>query len=241
MAIALPGPSPAPPDHADLPDAAAPAVDAPVDPALLALDHDETPVASTSTDPLAKAPAELRDFLTSLLSQPVAAITAPVGRSRRSAAVLADRRIAAGDGADDDADFEMDVNKRPASEGGGDDDDRASDGYAPSRAASPVLQLGTPEPEDQTRKSPRRVSAGPGGTFTCTDHPPCAKTFYRQEHLARHVRGHTRDKPFVCHCGRKFSRLDNMRQRASSIDRFPLTAQTPTRSTPTTRRRTRRP
>ncbi|KAJ5246207.1 hypothetical protein N7468_001190 [Penicillium chermesinum] len=39
----------------------------------------------------------------------------------------------------------------------------------------------------------------------------CNNTFRRPEHLKRHVRSHTKEKPFRCnHCGRYFSRTDTL-------------------------------
>ncbi|KAF3490969.1 zinc finger protein [Arthroderma uncinatum] len=66
-------------------------------------------------------------------------------------------------------------------------------------------------------------SAGPpskkkkGQRFYCTDFPPCNLNFTRSEHLARHIRKHTGERPFQCHCSRRFSRLDNLRQHAQTV------------------------
>ncbi|KAI9022725.1 hypothetical protein CLU79DRAFT_750409 [Phycomyces nitens] len=57
-------------------------------------------------------------------------------------------------------------------------------------------------------------SAGPK-LFQCSGYGSCSMTFSRSEHLARHTRKHTGEKPFKCvvpECTRKFSRFDNMMQ-----------------------------
>lgn len=72
-----------------------------------------------------------------------------------------------------------------------------------------------------------------GLRFFCTDYPPCNLSFTRSEHLARHIRyvatwvrkteiidrsrKHTGERPFQCHCARRFSRLDNLRQHAQTV------------------------
>ena len=56
-----------------------------------------------------------------------------------------------------------------------------------------------------------------GQRFFCTEYPPCNLSFTRSEHLARHIRKHTGERPFQCHCNRRFSRLDNLRQHAQTV------------------------
>jgi transcription factor STE12 len=56
------------------------------------------------------------------------------------------------------------------------------------------------------------ASNTPGKGFTC---PliPCARVFKRLEHLKRHVRTHTQERPFGCdRCPKRFSRSDNLTQ-----------------------------
>lgn len=51
--------------------------------------------------------------------------------------------------------------------------------------------------------------------FQCTGYGDCNMVFTRSEHLARHSRKHTGEKPFVCVvplCTKAFSRFDNMMQ-----------------------------
>ncbi|WVF65875.1 hypothetical protein IAT40_000612 [Kwoniella sp. CBS 6097] len=61
------------------------------------------------------------------------------------------------------------------------------------------------------------VGVSGGKMFRCRGYGECDKVFTRSEHLARHVRKHTGERPFPCHCGKAFSRLDNLRQHAATV------------------------
>ncbi|KAI9285622.1 hypothetical protein BC943DRAFT_323750 [Umbelopsis sp. AD052] len=74
-----------------------------------------------------------------------------------------------------------------------------------------------PYTEPKTNKKGRRRSSTRTGPklFKCTGYGDCNMVFTRSEHLARHERKHTGEKPFTCvvpGCDRTFSRFDNMMQ-----------------------------
>ncbi|BGP22554.1 zinc finger, C2H2-type domain containing protein [Rhodotorula toruloides] len=94
----------------------------------------------------------------------------------------------------------------------------------PALPATPSQQPApTPSTEGDGAGGQRDSQAGPSGkkhstkVFRCNGFGDCQMTFSRSEHLARHVRKHTGERPFQCHCGRSFSRLDNVRQHASTV------------------------
>ncbi|KAI1824796.1 STE like transcription factor [Xylaria intraflava] len=50
--------------------------------------------------------------------------------------------------------------------------------------------------------------------------PTCGRIFKRLEHLKRHVRTHTQERPYICpHCNKAFSRSDNLAQHKRTHDR----------------------
>ncbi|KAI1822384.1 hypothetical protein F4861DRAFT_532297 [Xylaria intraflava] len=57
----------------------------------------------------------------------------------------------------------------------------------------------------QTRRRRRDGSSSNAQQRQC---PHCGRVFKRSEHLERHVRTHTKEKPYICHCGSAFSRRD---------------------------------
>ncbi|OAL51957.1 hypothetical protein IQ07DRAFT_398213 [Pyrenochaeta sp. DS3sAY3a] len=71
--------------------------------------------------------------------------------------------------------------------------------------------------ESVTSDTNRPSKKKKGQRFFCTEFPPCNLSFTRSEHLARHIRKHTGERPFQCHCSRRFSRLDNLRQHAQTV------------------------
>lgn len=70
-------------------------------------------------------------------------------------------------------------------------------------------------------KDPKSKRNPKGRVFQCTGFPNCNKSFTRSEHLARHRRKHTGERPFSCpHCSKNFSRLDNLRQHKQTVHAY---------------------
>ncbi|KAF7306071.1 Peptidylprolyl isomerase B [Mycena chlorophos] len=95
------------------------------------------------------------------------------------------------------------------------EDDDVAESMPPS-ARHPSLQ-GNAGGLAATSGISKRYRSAPAKTFTCTGYGQCRMVFSRSEHLARHIRKHTGERPFRCHCGKQFSRLDNLRQHAQSV------------------------
>jgi len=82
----------------------------------------------------------------------------------------------------------------------------------------PILQGG---PMVRRARSATVMELGPYPQKThCCPIPTCGRTFKRLEHLKRHVRTHTQERPYVCpYCSKAFSRSDNLAQHKRTHDR----------------------
>lgn len=81
------------------------------------------------------------------------------------------------------------------------------------------LNNGNDEYFNTTKVGQDRVSSQQNKKiFKCVGYEDCAMAFTRAEHLARHIRKHTGEKPFQCDiCLKYFSRIDNLKQHKDSV------------------------
>lgn len=70
---------------------------------------------------------------------------------------------------------------------------------------------------DRRTKATLGTSGNSAAVFQCQGFGDCRMVFTRSEHLARHIRKHTGERPFQCHCQKSFSRLDNLRQHCQTV------------------------
>jgi len=84
--------------------------------------------------------------------------------------------------------------------------------HAHSLQASPAIRMERPGPVRRARSATMMELGVPYKSHSCPI-PSCGRLFKRLEHLKRHVRTHTQERPYVCpYCSKAFSRSDNLAQ-----------------------------
>lgn len=99
-----------------------------------------------------------------------------------------------------------------------------ADGFDPSTSMYPQQQqsLHPTEPAAQNSGTTQYETISPDGKFRAFMCPllSCGRLFKRMEHLKRHLRTHTMERPYTCPmCQKRFSRSDNLNQHLRTHER----------------------
>lgn len=87
-----------------------------------------------------------------------------------------------------------------------------NDDITQSLQTSPAVRAERPGPIRRARSATMMELGMPYKSHSCPI-PSCGRLFKRLEHLKRHVRTHTQERPYVCpYCNKAFSRSDNLAQ-----------------------------
>ncbi|KAH7272691.1 Transcription factor mst12 [Fusarium solani] len=87
----------------------------------------------------------------------------------------------------------------------------------PSEGSMSEQRRSVPAPSGGVVRRARSATVMEVGPYPQKSHscpiPTCGRLFKRLEHLKRHVRTHTQERPYICpHCSKAFSRSDNLAQ-----------------------------
>ncbi|CAD6902722.1 unnamed protein product [Tilletia laevis] len=145
---------------------------------------------------------------------PGAHITASVKRERSNSNPASAKNAAGAKARNHGADHENAVGSGGGSGGKAAGGAAGTKGKAAAVAAAAAASAASAAAADTPPKSDGITTVT---IFQCRGFEGCNMTFSRSEHLARHVRKHTGERPFPCHCGKAFSRLDNLRQHAQTV------------------------
>ncbi|KAF9944969.1 hypothetical protein BGZ72_001804 [Mortierella alpina] len=95
------------------------------------------------------------------------------------------------------------------------DHSSSHESYSSSSTSSSKQTSPAPSNRSDSARASPGLKGAKGKLFQCSGYGDCRMVFTRSEHLARHARKHTGEKPFQCvvdGCTRMFSRYDNMVQ-----------------------------